>query len=235
MRLAWRGLIVGCCLLASPPGAFAQTPSGKAEPMKAGPAKIESAKSEPAKAEPAKADSPPGRPVLMFDPARAQAAFEVYLRVPMTSAGRFSRVTGQIQGDAATGWTVLVQVDGTSLQFEGPAWMDRATRSDPFLAIDRYPDIRFASAPFTDGQLHDGGLLRGDLQLRGRRRPVSFELLRSECARPGYDCDIVVRGRISRHDFGMNTQRMMVRDEVDFRFSVRFLVPAPHPVPESRP
>jgi polyisoprenoid-binding protein YceI len=230
MRRARRGLVIGCCLLASTTGALAQTPPGKPEPVKSEPAKPQSATVEPVKPDPAAK-----RPVLLFDPARAQAAFEVYLRVPMTSTGRFSRVSGQMQGDAATAWTVLVQVDGTSLQFDGPAWMDRATRSDPFLAIDRYPDIRFASEPFTEGQLHDGGVLRGELQLRGRRRQVSFQLLRSECARPGYDCDIVVRGRVSRHDFGMNTQRMMVRDEVDFRFNVRFLPPAPHPVPETRP
>lgn len=183
---------------------------------------------------PAPAEPPAIRPVVAFDPARTQAGFEVYFRVGLRSTGKFSRVSGQMQGDAASGWAVLVQVDGSSLQFEGPAWMDRATRSEPFLALDRYPDIRFVSAPFSDTRLHAGGVLRGTLRLRGREGPVAFELLPAECARPGYDCDIAVRGRVSRHDFGMNTQRMMVRDEVDFRFRVRFQVPV-HPATESRP
>ncbi len=178
---------------------------------------------------------PASRPLsVAFDPAHAQASFEVYLRAPMRAVGEFRRVSGQMQGDADKGWVVQVDVDGTSLQFEGPSWMGRISRSESFLALDRYPDIRFASKPFSDAILHAGGDLHGELQLRGRRRQVTFQLLASECPRPGYDCDIAVRGRVSRHAFGMNTQRMMVRDEVDFRFRVRFLAP-PHKDTESRP
>jgi len=95
-----------------------------------------------------------------------------------------------------------------------------------FLALVPHAGIRFAPAGFTDAVLQAGGELRGELQLRGRRRPVTFQLLPADCARPGYDCDITVRGRISRHAFGMNTYRMTVRDEVDFRFRMRFL-PSP--------
>lgn len=180
------------------------------------------------------ASAPVVRPAVAFDPAHALAGFEVYLRAPMRAVGQFRRVSGQMQGDASNGWLVVVAVDGTSLQFEGPAWMGRISRSESFLALDRYPDIRFASAPFSDVILHAGGELHGELQLRGRKRQVTFQLLASECARPGYDCDIAVRGRVSRHAFGMNTQRMMVRDEVDFHFRVRFLAP-PRKDLESRP
>lgn len=210
MTWGWGGAAVLCLLalpLATP---RAQTPTVSAEP-------------------------PSGSsPIIAFDPAKAHASFEVYLRAPMRAVGRFDRVSGQMQGSAAKGWTVLVVIDGTSLQFEGPAWMGRISRSEPFLALDRHPDIRFASVPFSDAMLRSGGQLHGELLLRGRPRAVQFELLAAECARPGYDCDIAVRGRISRHAFGMNTQRMMVRDEVDFRFRVRFLAPA-HPDRESRP
>jgi polyisoprenoid-binding protein YceI len=188
-----------------------------------------------AQTHPVSADSPAGSPAtIAFDPAQARASFEVYLRAPMRAIGRFDRVSGQMQGSAANGWRVLVVIDGTSLQFEGPAWMGRISRSEPFLALDRHPDIRFASVPFADVMLRTGGELHGELRLRGRPRAVVFELLAAECARPGYDCDIAVRGRISRHAFGMNTQRIMVRDEVDFRFRVRFLAPA-QPDMESRP
>jgi len=174
--------------------------------------------------------------VIAFDPAQAQASFEVSLRIPMRAVGHFRRVSGQMQGDAGNGWSVLVKVDGTSLRFEGPAWMDRISRSEQFLALDRYPEIQFASGLFPDAVLHAGGELRGELQLRGRRRLVAFQLQRSQCSRPGYDCDIEVHGRISRHAFGMNTYRMTVRDEVDFNFRIRFLPESPtaHSSPESR-
>lgn len=202
MRLAWSG-VAAVCLLAQPLTAL------RAQTVPTLPA-----------------DAPMPRPVVAFDPAQTQASFEVSLRVPMRAVGHFTRVSGQMQGDAGSGWTVLVQVDGSSLRFEGPAWMDRVTRSEQFLALDRHPEIRFASSAFTDSVLHAGGELRGELQLRGRRRPVTFQLLPADCARPGYDCDITVRGRISRHAFGMNTYRMSVRDEVDFRFRMRFLPPS---------
>lgn len=212
MMGGWGGAAV-LCLLALP----LATPRAQTVPV-------------PVPAEPSTSPAP----AIAFDPAKAHASFEVYLRAAMRAVGQFDRVSGQMQGSAAKGWVVLVAIDGTSLQFDGPAWMARISRSDPFLALDRHPDIRFASVPFPDAMLRSGGELHGELRLRGRARAVVFELLAAECARPGYDCDIAVRGRVSRHAFGMNTQRMMVRDEVDFRFRVRFLAPA-HPDMESRP
>ena len=150
MRLAWPG-VAAVCLLALP---------------------LTALRAQTVPAAPAEASMP--RPVVAFDPAQTQASFEVSLRVPMRAVGHFTRVSGQMQGDAGAGWTVLVQVDGASLRFEGPAWMDRVTRSEAFLALDRYPEIRFASAGFTDTVLHAGGALRGAPQPRGRRRPVTF-------------------------------------------------------------
>ncbi|KFN44225.1 YceI family protein [Arenimonas oryziterrae] len=167
--------------------------------------------------------APVQEPVIVIDPARAQASFEVHLRLPMRAHGRFTQVNGELRGSAARGWRVLVQVDGRSLKFDGSAWMARMTRSEEFLAIDRYPEIRFHSQVFTDTVLRRGGVVLGELQLRGRRREVAFDLLPSTCARPGQDCDIQVRGRVSRHDFGMNAYRMTVRDQVDFDFRVRLL------------
>jgi len=211
MSLAWLGTAALCLLVLPVPVLHAQTP-------------------------PTPVPASPPLPVIAFDPAQAQASFEVSLRVPMRAVGHFRRVSGQMQGDAGAGWSVLVKVDGTSLRFEGPAWMDRISRSEQFLALDRYPEIQFTSEAFSDAVLHAGGDLHGELQLRGRRRPVTFQLQRSACRRPGYDCDIEVRGRISRHAFGMNTYRMTVRDNVDFNFRIRFLPESPAaPIPpESR-
>jgi len=161
-------------------------------------------------------------PALAFDSARAVARFDVHPRVPMRSSGRFTRVSGELQGDAGSGWVVHVQIDGSSLKYDGPAWMGRITRSEDFLAVDRYPAIGFTSLRFADSLLHKGGKLRGELQLRGLRRDVGFQLLPSTCARPGHDCDIQVRGSISRRAFGMTSYRLTLRDDVDFSFNVRF-------------
>jgi polyisoprenoid-binding protein YceI len=99
--------------------------------------------------------------------------------------------------------------------------MVRATRSDKFLDVERHPDIRFESETFARELLAKGGELRGKLRLRGRTRPVTFRVEPSGCKSPGRTCDIHVHGSVSRRDFGMNAQRVWVKDEVDFDFRVR--------------
>ena len=54
---------------------------------------------------------------------------------------------------------------------------------------------------------------------------MAFTLLPAGCDRPGRDCDIVVRGVVSRRAFGMHSQRVWVRDEVGFDFRVRLRDP----------
>jgi polyisoprenoid-binding protein YceI len=163
----------------------------------------------------------PTASVHVLDTRHSSALFLVPLRGRGVVEGRMAHPSGELAGSAATGWTVRVKVDGRSLRVEGPRWKERVTRSDAFLAVNRHPQIRFESAPFDDAVLHQGGAVRGHLTLRGLRRPVSFLLLPSECARPGLDCDLQVHGRVSRKAFGMSAYRALVRDEVDVRFRMR--------------
>lgn len=162
---------------------------------------------------------------LGFDPERSSASFRVHLRLLPSAGGQFKKVMGELQRERGA-QRVAVTVDGRSLVFDGPSWMNRVTRSDDFLAVERYPEISFLSDPFDPGLLLAGGQLRGELLLRGVRRSVAFKLLPSTCAQPGRDCDIQVRGRIRRHDFGMNSYRLTVKDGVDFDFRVRLASPA---------
>jgi polyisoprenoid-binding protein YceI len=163
----------------------------------------------------------PAETSLVIDGRHSSARFLVHLRVRMRAEGALTGVSGTLKGSAGKGWRVAVKVDGRSLRFAGPRWMDRITRSDSFLAVDRFPVIRFESGQFSDDVLRKGGPLRGELTLRGLTQPVSFQLLPSQCAHAGRDCDIHVQGTISRHAFGMNAHRAMVKDEVDFHMQVR--------------
>jgi len=157
-----------------------------------------------------------------FDPQRSSASFRVHLRLLPSAGGQFTKVSGELQDERGT-QRVVVAVDGRSLVFDGPGWMNRVTRSDAFLAVDTYPEISFRSEPFAPNLLRVGGKFRGQLFLRGVRRDVAFRLLPSTCTQPGRDCDIQVLGRISRHDFGMNSYRLTVKDGVDFDFRVRLM------------
>jgi polyisoprenoid-binding protein YceI len=165
---------------------------------------------------------PPTAIAIAIDPRRSSAVFRVQLRARSREVeGRLVAPRGELSGSPQAGWTVRVRVDGRSLRVDGPPWMERATRSDAFLAVHRHPAIAFASARFDDAVLHAGGQLPGELTLRGLTRPVSLRLLPSECARPGQDCDIHVQGQLSRKDFGMTAYRTFLRDGVDVRFRVR--------------
>jgi polyisoprenoid-binding protein YceI len=167
----------------------------------------------------------PDAPVAeIFDPDASRAGFEVDLRMLGRVRGRFRQIEGELQPDDGR-WRVRVRLDARELDLDGPEWMVRATRSDKFLAVDRHPDIRFVSAPFPRDLLRRGGELEGELRLRGRVRPVRFQVEPADCARPGRTCDIRVIGRVSRRDFGMSAQRLWVRDEVGFDFRVRLRDP----------
>ena len=164
---------------------------------------------------------------LAIDAAQSSARFIVHMRIRPSTEGHLSRVSGELRGSPASDWQVLVKIDGHSLRVDGPQWMDRITRSDSFLAVDKYPEIRFESTPFSDSVLHAGGAMRGQLTLRGVTRAVSFRLLPATCARPGRDCDLQVQGTISRHAFGMNAYRVLLTDNVDFHIRVRLQPEAP--------
>lgn len=159
-----------------------------------------------------------------FDPAASRAAFEVSLRLAGTVQGRFQAIEGELAPSAGL-WRVRVRLDARELDLDGPAWMVRATRSDKFLDVDRHPQIHFESDAFPRELLKKGGELGGQLRLRGRTRPVLFKIDPARCATPGRQCDIRVHGSVSRREFGMNSQRMWVRDDVGFDFRVRLSDP----------
>ena len=170
-------------------------------------------------------EMPPSPPAATFriDGAHSEARFVVKLRIALRTQGTIPKVSGEMVGDARTGWRVLVVADGHSLVVRGPKWMGRSTRSPDFLDVDAHPDIRFQSEAFSDELLHAGGPVRGQLTLRGLTRAVSLRLLPSACARPGRDCDLQVNGTINRKDFGMTAYPVTVRDDVELRMRVRLL------------
>lgn len=163
----------------------------------------------------------PAPPALAFDEQHSGASFLVQLRMGSGIEGRIGSASGELAGTPASNWKVRVKLDGRRLRVDGPRWMERVTRSDAFLAVNRYPVIRFESEAFSDALLHGGGVLPGHLSLRGLVLPVSFQLLPSRCDRPGLACDINVQGRLSRQAFGMTAYRALLKDPVEVRFRVR--------------
>jgi polyisoprenoid-binding protein YceI len=156
-----------------------------------------------------------------FDPARSAASFGVKLRLSGDVPGHFRHTDGELEPEPDGRWRVQVRVDARGLKLGGPAWMLRNTRSKNFLDVENHPEIRFTSQPFDRALLASGGPLKGQLDLRGHSRAVTFTLAPSTCKRPGHGCDLRVLGIISRRSFGMTSQRIWLRDEVAFDIRVR--------------
>ncbi|WP_334132568.1 YceI family protein [Silanimonas lenta] len=157
-----------------------------------------------------------------IDPAASSARFVVDVRLPIRAEGRFTELAGELRPADGGLCEVEVRLRADTVDYEGPEWMAKLTRSPAFLDAGAHPEVGFVSQPFPPARLHEGGPVRGRLRLRGRERPVDFLLLTPSCPRPGEDCPLRVQGSVSRRDFGMQAYRFTVKDEVRFEFGIRF-------------
>lgn len=153
--------------------------------------------------------------------ADSEARFHVDVRLPIRAEGRFTELAGRLRPRPGGECEVEVRLRADTVEYSGPAWMARLTRSPAFLDAEAHPEVRFVSRPFPAQWLNEGGSLRGRLRLRGRERPVEFILRPAECETLGQACDIRVQGVVSRRDFGMQAHRFTVKDSVRFDFAIR--------------
>lgn len=156
-----------------------------------------------------------------LDALGSDARFVVDVRLPVKAEGRFAAVEGELRPRPDGQCEVRVRLRADTVDYSGPEWMARLTRSPAFLDAGSHPEVTFDSVPFPIAWLNDGGALRGRLKLRGRERPVEFALHPAECDTPGQACAIRVSGEVSRRDFGMQAYRFTVKDAVRFEFAIR--------------
>lgn len=163
-----------------------------------------------------------------IDPERSSAKIAVSMRWLQVLDCRLRDFEGEL-GTLPDGLLrqVTVRLDVRTLDIEGSARFTRWAKSEEFLDIERYPWVVFSSVPLMPAMLHSGGVLACELFLRCVVRQVRFELQPSSCDRPGFDCAIRVSGAVSRHDFGMITRPLAVRDKVKIAFSVMLQEPEP--------
>ncbi len=165
-------------------------------------------------------DDPP-RCSGRIDADASQARFVVDVRLPIKAEGRFAGVDGELRPGPDGQCEVHVRLRADTVEYSGPDWMAKLTRSPAFLDAEAHPDVAFDSQAFPAGWLNEGGAIRGRLRLRGRERPVEFTLRPAECDTPGQACAIRVSGEVSRRDFGMQAYRFTVKDNVRFDFTIR--------------
>ncbi|MEO7432543.1 MAG: YceI family protein [Dokdonella sp.] len=164
--------------------------------------------------------------VIQLDPTNSHVDFRVKLMWLLRVGGRFGAVNGSVRIDRFRNQVSVdarIAVDTVSMNSaSAEAWI----KSPEFFDVAHFPMIEFASDPFPQARLRDGGEVPGTLTLRGIERPVRFQMQPADCERPAYDCPIEVAGTVPRSEFGMRSRHGTLSDRVELRLSVRALAPA---------
>jgi polyisoprenoid-binding protein YceI len=163
-----------------------------------------------------------------IDVARSQFGFEIRTRFGQKIEGNFPRFealsTQLADGHHQVRLRMYAQYVEIPDKPRYTAWM----RGEDFFDVARYPLIEFQSDPYLPSVIEHGGEVQGWLTIRGISRRETLRLAEPECARPGYDCDLVSRGTVLRGRYGMDSWQMALGDRVTFILRTR-LVGAPQP------
>jgi polyisoprenoid-binding protein YceI len=108
---------------------------------------------------------------------------------------------------------VRMRIDATSVNTDDK-WRDDYLRGPTFFATDRYPHITFSGLCLHGGKQGPAQLV-GNLSLRGRSRPVVFDIEpinpKSGQGAAAYQAKTVIR----RSEFGLNAMEHVISDEVE--------------------
>jgi polyisoprenoid-binding protein YceI len=145
---------------------------------------------------------------------RSDAEFGVRLLWLQTITGHFTQITGEVTLDSRGLATVDARITASSIRMASDRLRRWVMAPDFFDAV-QYPTIRFLSQPITFSMLTTGGVLQGQLTLRGITQPMRFELLPAHCTpSERQTCLIEARGSLSRSAFGMAAHRTALSDQV---------------------
>lgn len=126
--------------------------------------------------------------------------------------GQFNRFSGyMINDEKGDPSGVSMRIDVSSINTNDHE-RDAYLRGHDFFQAERFPHITFkgkCKVQSADGQMR----LVGKLSLRGRTRPVVFEIV--ETVEDNGVNSYMAKARIKRSDFGLNTLKHIVSDNVE--------------------
>lgn len=160
---------------------------------------------------------------LLLDPARSQFGFEIRTRFGQRISGVFPHFEGDVLVLPDGRHQVRLRMFADQVEIPGKprytAWM----RGEDFFDVARYPVVQFDSLPYSPAVAEQGGDIIGNLTLRGVTHLETLRVQPQECARPGYDCDVISRGTVLRGRYGMDSWQVALGDRVTFLLRARFL------------
>lgn len=156
-----------------------------------------------------------------IDPAHTRIGFTLKTRWGQGLQGRFPRFDGRIETLDNGRHRVHLRMSAREVEIVGHPNYTGMTRGEGFFEADRFPDVEFVSDPYVPALIADGGKLTGELTIRDVTRRETFIILKSECARPAYDCDVLASGSVRRTDYGVDRWILAVSDHVRFVLRLR--------------
>lgn len=150
----------------------------------------------------------------MIDLSNVYVRFKVRVLGLVSIVGRFDRLFGAFTNDPQSDSTaVRMRIDATSVNTDDE-WRDDYLRGPTFFATDRYPDITFSGLCLSRGE-NGGKQLVGNLKLRGRSRPVVFEI-EALNPKPGHRTAVYqAKTVIRRSEFGLHALENVISDEIE--------------------
>ncbi|MEI7035153.1 YceI family protein [Fulvimonas yonginensis] len=152
-----------------------------------------------------------------IDSRYSHADFGVRLFWLHTVRGRFEQVEGTVEPRAGGNAVVNAQIAVNSLAMDSTR-LRQWVLGEEFFDAARHPVLRFVSAPVPGNVLDAGGVLDGQLTLRGITRPMRFVLLPARCTADA--CTIQAHGQLRRSEFGMNAHHAVLSDRVELALSI---------------
>lgn len=156
-----------------------------------------------------------------IDPAHTRIGFTLKTRWGQGLQGRFPRFDGHIETLDDGRYRVHLRMSAREVEIVGHPNYTGMTRGEGFFEADRFPDVTFVSDTYASALIADGGKLTGALTIRDVTRRETFIILKSECARPAYDCDVLASGSVRRTDYGVDRWILAVSDHVRFVLRLR--------------
>lgn len=158
--------------------------------------------------------------VYELDPARSRLDFEVRTRIGQRLRGEFPRYEGRVERLPGGQQRVRLRISTAAAEIPGKPRYTGWMRGESFFDTLRHPWMEFVSDPYPPHALAEGGQLHGQLTLRGATRPESLDVERADCAHPGLECEVRVRGDIARSRYGMDDWQVMLSERVRFTMHV---------------
>ena len=162
-----------------------------------------------------------------LDTARSRIDFDLQTRWGQTITGEFPRYDGEVVTRADGRHEVRMRLATGSVEVAGSRRYTRFARGENFLDAEHHPWVEFRSDPYPPELLKQGGWLYGTLTMHGVSRREAFLVAPGTCARPARDCDVVAQGHVVRTNYGVESWRWALTDDVNFRLRVRVQEAAP--------